>query len=375
MCLAGGPPALMRPVFPSTIAVGPRASRDVLAFRTVDDLRVVAIGGGTGLPIVLEGLKNAMLAAPGPVRSDQVRDRLVAIVTVADDGGSSGRLRQAYGVLPPGDIRNCLLALADRTSTIAELFDYRFEGDDEVSGHSLGNLILTALSRLENNFSRAIERGSEILNVRGRVFPSTIDDVRLLAQFDDGRWVEGESRIASVPGVIRRVSLEPHDPRALGEAVEAALYADVVVLGPGSLYTSVIPVLLVKELAYAIGKSQARVVLVMNLTTEPGETDHHTAADHLLAIRRHAPDVPIHDVLLNATPIPEELVRMYSAAGSTPVRPDLELLRALGYRAVICDLLGAGVKIRHDAHKLANAILQVAACTWQSKGPEPCPSS
>jgi uncharacterized cofD-like protein len=221
----------------------------------------------------------------------------------------------------------------------------------------LGNLILTALSRLEKDFSKAIERGSEILDVSGRVFPSTIDDVRLRAELADGSCIEGESRITSVPRTIRSVSLEPSDPTPFSEAVEAALRAGLVVIGPGSLYTSLIPVLLVKELADAIRRSGARVVLVMNLTTQPGETDDYTAADHVLAIRRHAPDVPIHDVLLNATPIPNEMARTYSASQSVSVSPDIELLRALGYRPVMRDLLGSGPRIRHDPHKLATALL------------------
>lgn len=321
----------------------------------------MALGGGTGLPIVLEGLKEALFAERGPILSDRDRDRLAAIVTVADDGGSSGRLRQAFGVLPPGDIRNCLLALADRQSTVAALFNYRFEGpgDDEVGGHSLGNLILTALSRLENDFAKAIERGCEILGARGRVFPATVDDVKLCAQFEDGSWIQGESRIASVPRTIRRVFLEPRVATPLAQAVEAARNANIVVIGPGSLYTSLIPVLLVKEIADAITQSGARVVLVMNLTTEPGETDDHTAADHLLAIRRHAPAVPIHDVLLNATPVPDDLVKVYAASGARLVSPDVELLRALGHRPVMCDLLGTGPKIRHDAGKLAGAVLDL----------------
>ena len=320
----------------------------------------MALGGGTGLPIVLEGLKDALFADRGTILSDRERDRLAGIVTVADDGGSSGRLRQTFGVLPPGDIRNCLLALADRQSTVAALFNYRFEaGGAEMGGHSLGNLILTALSRLENDFSKAIERGSEILGVRGRVFPATIDDVKLCAQFEDGSWIQGESRIASVPRTIRRVLLEPRTPKPLAQAVESARNANIVVIGPGSLYTSLIPVLLVKELADAITQSGARVVLVMNLTTEPGETDGHTAADHLLAIRRHAPAVPIHDVLLNATPVPDELVSAYAASSARLVSPDVELLRALGHRPVMCDLLGTGPKIRHDARKLAGAVLDL----------------
>ena len=359
----------MRSISPPNAAVHPHVSPDVEAPPVIEELKVVAMGGGTGLPVVLEGLKHVLFTADRLSSTEGDDDRLTAIVTVADDGGSSGRLRQAYGVLPPGDIRNCLLALADRDSKLAALFDYRFEGDDEIGGHSLGNLILTALSRMEHSFSRAIERGSEILGARGRIFPSTTEDVRLRAELDDGRWVEGESRISSAPGLIRRVSLEPQAPRALARAVEATLYADLVVIGPGSLYTSVIPVLLVREISDAIRQSHARVVLVMNLTTEPGETDRYTAADHLLAIRRHAPDVPIHDVLLNSTPIPEGLVRAYSTSGATPVCPDLELLRALGYRPVMRDLLASGPKIRHDPHRLATALVELAAQrAWQTPG-------
>ena len=284
----------------STPVVNLHGGTDAQRPRSLDDFRIVAIGGGTGLPVVLEGLKHALYSELRSVRPDRDRDRLTAIVTVADDGGSSGRLRQAYGVLPPGDVRNCLLALADSTSTLAALFDYRFDGGDEVGGHSLGNLILTALSGLEQDFSKAIDRGGEILGVRGRVLPSTTEDVRLRAEFDDGSSIEGESRISSVARTIRRVSIEPADAPASTAAIEAVSRADLVVIGPGSLYTSLIPVLLVRGLQDAIERSGARVVLVMNLTTQPGETDGYTAADHLVAIRRHAPGLPIHDVLLNA---------------------------------------------------------------------------
>jgi len=288
------------------------------------------------------------------------QDRLVAIVTVADDGGSSGRLRQAYRVLPPGDIRNCLLALADSGSTMATIFNFRFNGGEDVGGHSLGNLILTALGQLERDFSHAVERGGEILAIRGRVFPSTLEDVTLKAEFDDGSQVEGESRIAAVRRPIRRVCLHPEGARALPEALEAITQADLVIIGPGSLYTSLIPILLVKQLADALAASAARVVLIMNLMTEPGETDGYTAVDHLLALRRHAPRVAVHDVLLNTTPIPEKLVECYAAAGAAPITPDADLLRALGCQPVERDLLSTGPKIRHDPHKLGKVLLELA---------------
>jgi len=350
----------MRRIPLPTPAVSFRGTTDGQGVRSLDDSRIVAIGGGTGLPVVLEGLKHAFFSELRAVRPERDRERLTAIVTVADDGGSSGRLRQAYGVLPPGDVRNCLLALADSSSTLAALFNYRFDGGDEVGGHSLGNLILTALSGLEKDFSKAIERGGEILGVRGRVLPSTTEDIRLRAEFADGTSIEGESRISSVPQTIRRVSIEPADAAPSANVVEAVSRADVVVIGPGSLYTSLIPVLLVRGLREAIERSGARVVLIMNLTTEPGETDGYTAADHLIAVRRHAPDLPIHDVLLNATPIPMDLAQVYAESHATPVAPNVELLRALGHRPVMRELLGSGPKIRHDPHRLAAAILEIA---------------
>ncbi len=323
-------------------------------------LRVVALGGGTGLPILLQGLKAAFFP-PGwtwiPARD---RNRLTAIVTVADDGGSSGRLRQAYRVLAPGDIRNCLLALSGGDPTMGAIFNFRFNGDGEVGGHCLGNLILTALSQLESDFPKAIERASEILGIQGRVYPSTPDDVALLAEFADGNLMQGESRIASVCRPIRKLRLQPENARALPQARKAITAADLIVIGPGSLYTSLLPILLVRDLARAIAHSQARVVLVLNLMTEPGESDGYTAADSVLAIRRHAPQVPIHDVLFNSAPIPEELSEPYAAQGALPIPTKTEPLRALGCRTWGRDLLGVGPKIRHDPEKLALAVLELA---------------
>lgn len=324
---------------------------------------VVALGGGTGLPVVLQGLKQALLPRrwPGESPRDQDRDRLTAIVTVADDGGSSGRLRQAYRVLAPGDIRNCLLALAEGDSTVGAIFGFRFNGGNELAGHTLGNLILTALSQLESDFLKAVERASDILAIRGRVLPSTLDDVTLLAEFADGSRVEGESRIAAVRRPIRRVRLQPETARALPQALDAIAAADLIVIGPGSLYTSLLPTLLVKELAEAIARSRARVVLVMNLMTEPGDTDGYTAADFLQALRRHTPQVPIHAVLVNSARIPGELSERYAAEGAAPMPVEVEVLKAVGCRPVERDLLGGGPLVRHDPQKLARAVLELAA--------------
>ena len=335
---------------------------ETLAHQTVPPLpRVVAIGGGTGLPVVLRGLKGEFFPPGWAWDPACDRDKLTAIVTVADDGGSSGRLRDAYRVPPPGDIRSCLLALSAVDDIMSAIFDFRFNGEGEVGGHSLGNLILTALNALQGDFAAAVERGSELLATRGRVFPSTIDDVTLLATFADGTSARGESRIARARRLIRRMRLEPDDARALPEARVAILTADVIVLGPGSLYTSIVPVLLVTGLVDAIARSGARVVLVMNLMTEPGETDGYTAGDHIIALRRHAPQMPIHDVALNAIALPETMIDYYAAAGAAPVAQDIELLRALGCRPVSRDLLGVGPLARHDPQKLARTILELAA--------------
>lgn len=244
---------------------------------------------------------------------------------------------------------------------MAAIFNFRFGGTGEVAGHSLGNLILTALSQLEDEgFLGALKQGSEILGIRGRVLPTTLDPVALRAEFTDGSGIDGESRIASVRRLIHRLVLQPEGAGVLPEAREALENADLIVIGPGSLYTSLIATLLVDDLADTISRSGARVVLAMNLMTEPGESDGYTAVDHVLAIRRHAPKVPIHDVVLNTAPIPRGVIESYAAQGATPVPSDAHLLRALGYRLLERDLLEVGPKIRHDPAKLADAILALA---------------
>ena len=335
------------------------AAEETLFPRGTRPPRIVAIGGGTGLPVVLRGLRAALFPAPHRGLPHWRRDLLTALVTVADDGGSSGRLRRAYGMLAPGDIRNCLVALADDAQRAA-MFEYRFDGGDGLGGHCLGNLILAALSRLESRFPAAVEQAGEILGIRGRVLPATTTDVRLLAEMADGRQIEGESRIAAARGRVRRIRLVPDPAPALPEVLAAIADAELVVIGPGSLYTSLLPVLLVQGIAEEIARSGARVVLVMNLMTEPGETDAMTAADHVRAIQRHAPRMRIHDVLLASTPIPSRLLGTYAALGARPVTADLAALRALGCRPVRRKMLGAGDRIRHDPQKLAAAVLRSA---------------
>jgi len=334
-------------------AAGPRRSAEA----GPGGIHIVAVGGGTGLPVVLRGLKGALFGEGGAHGNEG--HALTAIVTAADDGGSSGRLREAYRLVPPGDIRNCLLALSESDATLSAIFEFRFAGDAErgIGGHSLGNLILAALSHLERDFLLGVERATRMLSARGRVLPATLDDVRLVAEFTDESCVEGESRIAAAGRIIRRVGLSPADARAVPEARRAIADADLVVLGPGSLYTSVIPVLLVRELAAALAATPARVALVANLMSEPGETDGYDAVDLVRAVARHAPGVGIDDVLLNTAPLPE---RCAADPAARPIRADLDALRALGCRPVERDLLGADPLIRHDADKLARALVELA---------------
>ncbi|MGH9749978.1 MAG: gluconeogenesis factor YvcK family protein [Candidatus Polarisedimenticolia bacterium] len=325
--------------------------------------RVAALGGGTGLPIVLRGLKSFLPAADGSPGGRRDAGRLTAIVTVADDGGSSGRLRRAYGLPPPGDLRNCLVALADGDRAIASLFSFRFNGRGErgLTGHSLGNLLIAALSDIEGDFLGALDRAATLLRARGRVLPVSLQPLTLYATFADGRTRAGESRITAARGTIRRVALRPAAAVALPQAVAALRRADLIVLGPGSLYTSLIPVLLVPGIAAAVARSGARVVLVLNAMSEPGETDGHTAADFVRALRRHSPGLRIDDVLINTAPIPAAVLRRYAAAGARPIPAAPRALAGLGCRVAWRDLLGAGAVVRHDPDRLAAALLDLAA--------------
>jgi uncharacterized cofD-like protein len=324
-------------------------------------LRVVALGGGTGLPVVLKGLKDLLFPREGRPLPLWWRDHLTAIVTAADEGGSSGRLRRAYGILAPGDIRNCLVALAEGDPGLSSLFQFRFEGSEDVGGHSLGNLILAALADQEADFARGIERASVLLGARGRVFPAAIQEVRLAAELSDGSILVGEARIAAARLRIRRLRLQPEDPVALPQACEALRAADLIVIGPGSLYTSVLPNLLVPGIRDAIRASAGRVIVVMNLMTEPGESAGYTASDHLEAILGHVPGLEVHDVLLNSAPIDAGRIGRYGQQGATPVVADTDALRALGCEVAAADLLGAGEKLRHDPLKLATALVLLAS--------------
>lgn len=310
--------------------------------------RIVVVGGGTGLSTLLRGVK-------------EFTSNVTAIVTVADDGGSSGRLRKEMGVLPPGDIRNCLVALADSEPLMARLFQYRFpEGDPTgLGGHTFGNLFIATMSAITGDFEQAVKESSRVLAVRGRVLPSTLEDVVLAAEFEGGAVVEGESTLSTCGAPIKRVFLKPRDPAALPEAVEAIAGAEAIVLGPGSLFTSVLPNLLVPGIAEAIRRSDALKVYVCNVMTEPGETDGFSASDHLKALFEHVGRGIVDVVVVNTGEVPPKLAERYRAEGAFPVAADSDALRALGVSVVEGDLISALDYARHDPDRLARAIIRL----------------
>ena len=323
--------------------------------------RVVAIGGGTGLPNVLRGLRPILYGSGESTRDTAPRDRLVAIVATSDDGGSSGKLRQEFNIIPPGDIRNCLAALSDNHALIADIFQYRFGSGEGLNGHTLGNLVLTALADVMNDFPRAVEIAARVVGAHGTVLPATSEVVTLVAEFEDGRVLSGETAISTAGGRIARVSLIPERPRFLPETCEVLRRADVIVAGPGSLYTSILPPLLVPQVAESIRSSQATRVLVANLMTEPGETDDYSVLEHVLTIERHLGAQLFDYVIFNTSPVPEPLAAIYRTRGSLPIVTgsfEINALEKLGIQPLGVPLVSehpAG-KIRHHPERLAAAI-------------------
>lgn len=311
-------------------------------------LKVVAIGGGTGLGSLLRGLK--------PFSSN-----LSAVVTVCDDGGSSGRLSKELGVLPPGDIRNCLVALADDESLLSALFDYRFQDGRGLTGHSFGNLFLAALTDVAGDFEEAITMSSQILATRGRVLPSTLSSVRLCARFTDKSVVRGESSIPKAAKTIHRVFLEPRRCEPPPEVLQAIQEADLIILGPGSLYTSVIPNLLVEGIPEALAATRAPKIYICNVMTQPGETDEYGAADHVRAILDHSDQDILDYVIVNRELPNQESLKRYEDSGATVVDPQLEALAKLGVKPVLAALLNESDVVRHDSERLAGTILDLVA--------------
>jgi len=314
--------------------------------------KIVVVGGGTGLSTLLRGLK---------VYSANI----TAVVTVADDGGSSGRLRQEFGVLPPGDIRNCLTALADQEKLLTELFRYRFKAGSGLVGHSFGNLFLTAMSEITGDLERAITASSEVLAVRGRVLPATLSDVCLWAELEDGRRIEGESSITEANGKILRIGCTPENPPALPAAIKAIREADYIIIGPGSLYTSIIPNLLVPEITEAIASRSVPRIYVCNIMTQPGETEGYTVSDHIKAIDEACGKQLFNAVLVHKkSPSAQSLIN-YAKVSSHPVFLDREAVTQLGRRIVLSNVMDEDEitnLVRHNPERLARVLLR-----WYSR--------
>ena len=326
-------------------------------------LKLVAIGGGTGLSTVLSGLKQMV---GDRVRGGLWLESLSAIVTVSDDGGSSGRLREELQMLPPGDIRNCMVALSEDSTLLSRLFRHRFRGDGNLGGHSFGNLFLAALTEVTGDFVEAVRLSSEVLASKGRIYPATLNDVRLVAELEDGTEVRGETRITASRSPIRRLRLEPEQCLPLPEALVAIRAADVITVGPGSLYTSILPNLLVARVADCIGQASAVKIFICNLMTQPGETDGYTARRHVEVVKRYAPEIRFDFLVVNDRPVSAEQAAAYAAEGARQIGLTDHLLEEeFGGEAEVvrADLLDEGEKVRHSPEKLARVIL---ACYEQA---------
>lgn len=327
-------------------------------------LNIVAIGGGTGLSTLLRGLKRY-------VDSDGAWSigALGAIVTVTDEGGSSGVLRKEFGMLPPGDIRNCIVALAEEEQLLSRLFSYRFDTDSALKGHSLGNLLLTAMTEITGSFDNAVLAASEVLAIRGEIYPSTLADVRLHATLETGEVLIGEvaisgSNIGEEPQKairetrIRGIALDPPDAEPTPGALAAIAAADLIIIGPGSLYTSVLPNLVIGPLAEALRKTKALRVYICNVMTQPNETDGFTAEDHLRAIVEHA-GLVVDVMVMNGRRPSQSIMTTYAAMNQFPVGFDLEAIRALGVTPFFGDIIAEGDLVRHDSAALARTIFQL----------------
>ena len=307
--------------------------------------KIVAIGGGTGLSMLLKGIKN-------------ITNNITAVVTVGDDGGSSGRLRSELGILPPGDIRNCIAALAKDEDLVTKLFQYRFKTGEGLEGHSFGNLFLSALIAITGDMVRAVKESSNVLSIRGVVLPSTLDDMKLVAEMEDGRIIHGESNIPEARGRIKRLFTDPAKCTALPEVIRAIREADIIILGPGSLYTSVIPNLLIEEIASEVALAKAKKVYVCNIMTQPGETDGYAVSDHIKALFNHAGSKDIIDTVIVNDFILANPAQKYRLSGSFPVLVDYDNIEKLGVNIFTRKLIEDNKEglVRHSSVRVARAI-------------------
>ena len=332
-----------------------------------EGLNLVAIGGGTGLSTLLSGLKNFVDAG----RTNPVwLKKLSAVVAVSDDGGSSGRLRDELRMPPPGDIRNCMVALSEDSLLLSKLFQHRFRGDGDLGGHSFGNLFLAALAEITGDFAEAVKLSSDILASKGHIYPATVSDVRLAAELADGTILRGETNIAKVGNSIKRLRLEPEDCHPLPEVLAAIYEADVITIGPGSLFTSLLPPILVKGVAEAISASFAAKIFICNLMTQPGETDGFSARKHLEIIREYAPQIAFDYVIVNNYPVSEEQAVRYGGEGARQIglHDSISPQTIEGAQIVYGNLLDEGEKVRHHPGKLAQVVLLCASQPKDSDG-------
>ncbi|HET9741591.1 MAG TPA: YvcK family protein [Terriglobales bacterium] len=328
-------------------------------------LRIVAMGGGTGLSTILRGLKryvphNVNDVPDNAADSSRIAD-LTAIVTVTDDGGSSGRLRKEFNILPPGDIRNCLVALSEDEALLSRIFQYRFDTGAGLEGHNFGNLFVTALAAVTGDFAEAVRESSKILATRGTIFPSTVSNVQLEASMDDGSVVFGETNITASKHRIVRLRMVPEDAQPLPQSLEAIAEADMITIGPGSLFTSLVPNLLVHGIPEAIAASKAVKVYVCNLMTQANESLGLTAADHISKLYEHA-GKPIFDyAIVNTAPISGSLQAKYALEGASKIVVDCEAIEALGVRCIMGNFVAEGGVVRHATDRVAAELLKLAA--------------
>src|SRR5246127_3469316 len=326
-------------------------------------LRVVAIGGGTGLSTLLKGLKN-FVPAPGesfhPTTDQPTIQELSAIVTVSDDGGSSGRLRKELNMLPPGDIRNCIVALSEDEALLSKLFRHRFDKGSGLEGHNFGNLFRAALTSLTSDFSEAVRLSSEILLTRGHIYPATTSNIELEALMEDSTRVRGETKITASKGRIKELFLVPPDVEPMPQTLEAIASADLITIGPGSLFTSLIPNLLVKGISEAIVESKATKVYICNLMTQANESLGLTAADHIRALNSHAQRQIFDYALINRTPASAEMKAKYATEGACQIVNDLDAIEAMGVIPVLGDYMEEAGVARHNFTRAAHDVLELA---------------
>jgi len=321
-----------------------------------DAMRVVAIGGGTGLSTLLRGLREYVTTA-GPSAKPGLISDLAAVVTVTDDGGSSGRLRQDFNMLPPGDLRNCMVALSEEEDLLAKLFAHRFRGGDSLKGHNFGNLFVAALTEITGDFAHAIQLASKILATRGRIYPVTTANATLVAHMDDGSLVRGETNITASHRRIVELTLDPPDAAPLQETLDAIERANLITVGPGSLYTSLITNLLVEGIPAALAKARGLRVFICNLMTQANESLGLTASQHIERIYDHT-RAPIFDcALINTAPFSQETLDRYAAEGASPIFPDIERIQALGVRCIAGDFASEESVVRHAPSRVTEALL------------------